>query len=101
MKSSIDLRDDKVGITAESTLGTKGIKVTFDNATIDVVLKIGITDAIELANELLEASEEKTSSDWEDEVYKLQEEINSLQETIEEYEERMDYMRRKDRYVPF
>lgn len=26
---------------------------------------------------------------------------NDLEEQIEEYEERMEYMRRKDRYVPF
>lgn len=101
MKSSIDLRDEKFGITAEPTLGTKGIKVTFDNAAIDIVLKIGIYDAIELGNALLEVSGEKSTSDWEDEVYKLQEEVNNLQERIEEYEERMDYIRRKDMYVPF
>lgn len=101
MKISIDLRDESVGITTEPTLGTKGIKVTFDNATIDTILKIGIYDAIELGNALLEVSGEKSTSDWEDEVYKLHEEVNSLQETIEEYEERLGYMRRKDMYVPF
>ena len=101
MKSSIDLRDENIGITAEPTLGSKGIKVTFDNATLDVVLKIGLNDAIELGNELLEVSGEKTRLDWEDEVYKLQEEVNNLQEIIEDYEERLEYMRKKDMYIPF
>ena len=101
MKSSIDIRDENVGITVEPTLGSKGIKVTFDNATIDAVLKIGLYDAIELGNALLEVSGEKTTSEWEDEVYKLQERINDLEEQIEDYEECMEYMRNKDRYVPF
>ena len=101
MKSIIDLRDESIGITVEPNLGTPGIKVTFDNASIDTVLKIGRPESLELGNALLEVNGEKTTSEWEDEVYKLQEEINNLQEKIEEYEERMEYMRRKDRYVPF
>ena len=101
MKSIIDLRDESIGITVEPNLGTPGIKVTFDNASIDTVLKIGRPESLELGNALLEVNGEKTTSEWEDEVYKIQEENNSLRETIEEYEERMEYMRRKDRYVPF
>lgn len=101
MKSIIDLRDESIGITVEPNLGTPGIKVTFDNASIDTVLKIGRPESLELGNALLEVNGEKTTSEWEDEVYKLQEENNSLRETIEDYEGRMEYMRRKEQYVPF
>ena len=101
MKSVIDLRDEVFGITAEPNLGAPGIKVTFDNAYIETVLKLGIDDSLKLADSLLEVNGEKTTSEWEDEVYKLQEENNNLRETIEDYEERMEYMRSKERYVPF
>ena len=101
MKSVIDLRDEVFGITGEPNLGSPGIKVTFDNASIDTVLKLGIDDSLKLADSLLEVNGEKTTSEWEDEVYKLQEENNNLRETIEDYEERMEYMRSKERYVPF
>lgn len=101
MKSVIDLRDESIGITVEQNLGTTGIKVTFDNASIDTILKIGNDESLVLGNALLEANGEKTTSEWEDEIYKLQEENNNLRETIADYEERMEYMRTKDRYVPF
>ena len=101
MKSVIDLRDESIGITVEQNLGTPGIKVTFDNASIDTILKIGKDESLVLGNALLEANGEKTTSEWEDEIYKLQEENNNLRETIEDYEERMEYMRRKEQYVPF
>lgn len=101
MKSVIDLRDESIGITVEQNLGTPGIKVTFDNASIDTILKIGSDESLVLGNALLEANGEKTTSEWEDEIYKLQEENNNLRETIEDYEERMEYMRRKEQYVPF
>lgn len=101
MKSVIDLRDESIGITVEPNLGTPGIKVTFDNASIDTVLKIGSDESLVLGNALLEANGEKTTSEWEYEVYKLEEENNNLKEIIEDYEERMEYMRRKEQYVPF
>lgn len=101
MQSVIDLRDESIGITVEQNLGTPGIKVTFDNASIDTILKIGKDESLVLGNALLEANGEKTTSEWEDEIYKLQEENNNLRETIEDYEERMEYMRRKEQYVPF
>ena len=102
MINMIDLRHDSYGVSVErTTTGVTGVKITFDNSTMDTVLFIGAEGAKDIADGLLDVAGEKTPSEWEDEVYKLQEEINSLQEKIEEYEERMEYMRNKDRYVPF
>lgn len=99
MQSSIDYSNDNYGITVEITGGT--VKVTLDIGTICSETYYSKAQAMDIAEQILIELGDKTSSDWEDEVYKLQEEINSLQEKIEEYEERMEYMRNKDRYVPY
>ena len=99
MQSSIDFSNDNYGITVDRNSGV--IKVTLDIATICSETYYSKAQAKEIAEQILNELGDKTSSDWEDEVYKLQEEINNLQEKIEEYEERMEYMRNKDRYVPF
>lgn len=102
MINMIDLRHDSYGVSVErTTTGVTGVKITFDNSTMDTVLFIGVEGAKDIADGLLDVAGEKTPSEWEDEVYKLQEENNNLRETIEEYEEHMEYMRSKDKYVPF
>lgn len=99
MQSSIDYSNDSYGITVDRTSGV--IKVTLDIGTICSEAYYSKEQAKEIAEQILNELGDKTSSDWEDEVYKLQEDINNLQEKIEDYEERMEYMRNKDRYVPF
>lgn len=99
MQSSIDYSNDSYGITVDRTSGV--IKVTLDIGTICSETCYSKAQAKEIAEQILNELGDKTSDEWEDEVYKLQEENNNLRETIEEYEERMEYMRSKDRYVPF
>lgn len=99
MQSSIDYSNDSYGITVDRTSGV--IKVTLDIGTICSEAYYSKKQAKEIAEQILNELGDKTSDEWEDEVYKLQEENNNLRETIEEYEERMEYMRSKDRYVPF
>ena len=99
MQSSIDYSNDSYGITVDRTSGV--IKVTLDIGTICSEAYYSKEQAKEIAEQILNELGDKTSSDWEDEVYKLQEENNNLRETIEDYEERMEYMRRKEQYVPF
>lgn len=99
MQSSIDYSNDSYGITVDRTSGV--IKVTLDIGTICSATYYSKKQAKEIAEQILNELGDKTSDEWEDEVYKLQEENNNLRETIEEYEERMEYMRSKDRYVPF
>lgn len=99
MQSSIDFSNDNYGITVDMIGGT--VKVTLDIGTICSEVCYSKAQAKDIAEQILNELGDKTSSDWEDEVYKLQEDINNLQEKIEDYEERMEYMRRKDRYAPF
>lgn len=99
MQSSIDYSNDAYGVTVDRTSGV--IKVTLDIGTICSETYYSKAQAKDIAEQILNELGDKTSSDWEDEVYKLQEENNNLRETIEEYEDRMEYMRSKDRYVPF
>lgn len=99
MLSSIDFSNDNYGITVEITGGT--VKVTLDIGTICSETYYSKAQAMDIAEQILIELGDKTSSDWEDEVYKLQERINDLEEEIEEYEDRMEYMRRKEQYVPF
>ena len=99
MQSSIDYSNDDYGVTVDRTGGA--IRITLDIGIICSEVYYSNEQAQSIAEQILNELGEKTPSEWEDEVYKLQEEINSLQEKIEEYEERMDYMRNKDRYVPF
>lgn len=99
MQSSIDYSNDSYGITVDRTGGV--IKITIDIGAICSEIYYSKAQAKDIAEQILNELGDKTSSDWEDEVYKLQEEINNLQEKIEDYEERMEYMRSKDRYVPF
>lgn len=99
MQSSIDYSNDSYGITVDRTSGA--IKITLDIGTICSETYYSKAQAKDIAEQILNELGDKTSSDWEDEVYKLQEDINNLQEKIEDYEERMEYMRNKDRYVPF
>ena len=99
MQSSIDFSNDDFGVTVDRIGGA--IKITFDIGTICSEVYYSNEQAQSIVEQILNELGEKTPSEWEDEVYKLQEEINSLQEKIEEYEERIDYMRNKDRYVPF
>lgn len=99
MQSVIDYSNDNYGITVNITGGT--VKVTLDIGTICSEAYYSKAQAKDIAEQILNELGDKTSSDWEDEVYKLQERINDLEEQIEEYEERMEYMRNKDRYVPF
>ena len=99
MQSSIDFSNDNYGITVDMIGGT--VKVTLDIGTICSEVYYSKAQAKDIAEQILNELGDKTSSDWEDEVYKLQEENNNLRETIEDYEERMEYMRSKERYVPF
>ena len=99
MQSSIDFSNDSYGITVDRTSGV--IKVTLDIGTICSETYYSKKQAKEIAEQILNELGDKTSDEWEDEVYKLQEENNRLRETIEDYEERMEYMRSKERYVPF
>lgn len=99
MQSSIDFSNDNYGITVDITGGT--VKVTLDIGTIYSETYYSKAQAKDIAEQILSELGDKTSSDWEDEVYKLQEDINNLHEKIEEYEERMEYMRSKEQYVPF
>ena len=99
MQSSIDYSNDSYGITVDRTSGV--IKVTLDIGTICSEAYYSKKQAKEIAEQILNELGDKTSDEWEDEVYKLQEENNNLRETIEEYEDRMEYMRRKEQYVPF
>ena len=99
MQSSIDFSNDNYGITVDMIGGT--VKVTLDIGTICSEVYYSKSQAMDIAEQILIELGDKTSSDWEDEVYKLQEENNNLRETIEDYEERMEYMRSKEQYVPF
>ncbi len=99
MQSSIDYSNDAYGVTVDRRSGV--IKVTLDIGTICSEAYYSKEQAKEIAEQILNELGDKTSSDWEDEVYKLQERIDDLEEQIEYYEERMEYMRSKDRYVPF
>lgn len=99
MQSSIDYSNDSYGITVDRTSGV--IKVTLDIGTICSEAYYSKKQAKEIAEQILNELGDKTSDEWEDEVYKLQERINDLEEEIEEYEDRMEYMRRKEQYVPF
>lgn len=99
MQSSIDFSNDDYGVTVDITVGA--IKITLDIGTICSEVYYSKEQAKGIAEQILNELGEKTTNEWEDEVYKLQETINNLQEKIEDYEERMDYMKRKERYVPF
>ena len=99
MQSSIDYSNDYYGVTVDVIGGT--VKVTLDIGTICSETYYSKSQAKEIAEQILSELGDKTSSDWEDEVYKLQERLNDLEEQIEDYEERIEYMRNKDRYVPF
>ncbi|MBC5626837.1 hypothetical protein H8S10_15450 [Clostridium sp. NSJ-49] len=99
MQSSIDYSNDSYGVTVDRTGGA--IKITFDIGTICSELYLSKEQSDSVAEQILHELGKRTSDEWEDEVYKLQEENNSLRETIEDYEERMEYMRRKEQYVPF
>ena len=99
MQSSIDFSNDDYGVTVDRTGGA--IKITLDIGTICSEVYYSKEQAQNIAEQILYELGEKTTSDWEDEVYKLQEKINNLHEKIEDYEERMEYMRSKEQYVPF
>ena len=99
MQSSIDYSNDDYGVTVDRTGGA--IRITLDIGIICSEVYYSNEQAQSIVEQILNELGEKTTSEWEDEVYKLQEEINNLQEKIEDYEQRMEYMRNKDRYVPF
>ena len=99
MQSSIDFSNDDYGVTVDRIGGA--IKITLDIGTICSEVYYSNEQARGIVEQILNELGEKTPSEWEDEVYKLQEENNNLREKIEDYEERMEYMRRNDRYVPF
>ena len=95
----INFKNENVPVDVESNSTTTTIAIN-DNK-YPATIKLDVNKAVEVADAILNSVGELTSDEFNDKIYELENKIEELEAALQDREDRIDYMRRRETYIPF
>ena len=94
----INFKNENVPVNVESNSTTTTISIN-DNK-YPAVIKLDVNKAVEVADAILNSIGELTSDEFNDKIYELENKIEELEAALQDREDRIDYMHRRETYIP-